>query len=674
MTITNSVAAVPDSGPWVHDTFMVSLGDDFKSYIEGLKYANADQLYNEGGSSIEPVTPADINTVLNDLGPEGSSKMTPLYYTKRKIRDTSLGGNPVINPLPQYNETDDPPADFVSREDGSTGMGRVYSSQIDDQQQVLYLQCGSVIFNTLAAFYTGAVDENTAVLNDKGITYATAYRIGSILGAGLSIVQIPTIALESLWRYASYKSAPITSYYDFKNEQLLYYQYANTMLVILTANMGWMESTTTQRDDGNVNDQEAQQQEKRTDEKIDKAEGNSNSIPGTPDYISHLQMDIGQILLKRMRFLYGSNNVKNISTVQHIHDLQAQVGMNDINNDGQADDRSGSTEQNSTDTTSFMDWKKHFVDGIKLGSDMGNYLMAQYIGFRLDSSVNVHESITNTVGESEVANTLNSKQQSMREKVYGTMGSVIRNIPAIGGALSSAVDAVSGTIGGILSHTGIEGLAQLATGSALISVPHIWKNSSFRRGYQFEVHLRSVAGDDLSILQDIYVPFCLLLAAAAPRAQGNASYTSPFLVKAYAKGLVSIPMGMITDMSINRGAPQHGWSKDMKPTEMKISFTIEDMTPEMFISMGSTGLNQKIRDVLLGTNNNFMNYLEMLSGIDIHSKLSWQSIQRRIEVFKNLNLTHGRFQAITMGMRVGSFPLMRVINSVVPSSWGKPSD
>lgn len=675
MTLTNPLAAWPDNGPWLNNPFAFTLGDTFQSYVEAMLYAHSDETFNED-DGVTPVPPAEVVAILKDIGAENSDKMTPLYYSRRKIRDTSLGGNPAINPLHQYNETDDPPATFtISREDGSTGMGRVYSSQIDDFQPVLYLQFGSPIFNTVAAFYSGAVNPDQAEIN-RSIFYSGSYKLGRLMsGISSTIASIPVIALESLYRFATYKSAPITSYYDFRNEQLLYYRYVNTILVILSANLGWMESTTTDRDDGNAKDQQQQEQNLRRDEKTDMAENSGNALPGSPDYISELQMDIGRILYKRFKFLYGSANVKVKSTDDHINDLIAEAGITKQNQDQQASTSSGSTTDNSTtantDSKNVL-WTKLVIDGIRGGSDLGTYLMAQYVGFRLESTVSTSESIDNNTDRPSIADAVNGRLSSVRDKLFSAMDGKIGSIPVIGDVIGSAVDGITGFISGSLSHTGLGGLSQLATGSALIDIPHVWKDSTFSNSYTFSVHLKAAGGDDLSILQDVYVPFAMLLAGGSPRAQGPASYTAPFLVKAYSKGTVSIPMGMITHMTITRGASQHGWSRKMLPTEIKVDFTISDMTPSMFVSMGSSGSKQTLRDTILGTNNNFMNYLEMLSGLDIHSKLSWQSANKRINRMLQM-LLHNKLNPVLAGMRVGSLPIMRVLNQVVPASWSKPS-
>lgn len=706
MTITNSAAVVDDTGNFLHAACVPILGDDFKSYVDMVKWSSADQLYSEGGTGTQPVTPAVVTKILSDLGDERKS-LTPLYYAKSKVRDTSLGGNPVINPLPQYNETDDPPATLtISRSDGSLGMGRVYSKHIDDNQRILWLQAGRQKFNTIAAFYTGCIDPDMAVINDKGIMYTSAYKIGKLITTPLSImITIPTIAIEWLYRWGTYKEAPITSYYDFQSEQPLYYRYVNTILAILAVNMGFMESAVETRDEGNADEAAMNKAELDLDTKLDKAQNGYTSAPGTPDYLYKMQMDISLILRKRMKYLYGASQVSDKGNDTLIHEMIAAAeGAKD---EGQYSD-SGSTSTSapdssaatsSTSTTPSADatgtggpklaegtsmsmvesafaamtqFKRNTMDGITAGSDLGTYYAMQFIGFRLESTASTQESIRNTPRKPEIDQTINSKVASIREKAFSVMGSVAGAVPVIGGMLSGITDAISGALSGVLSNTGLDGLAQLATGSAMVEIPKIWDNSEFSNSYSFEVHLRAEAGDDLSILQSVFVPFACLLALGSPRGQGVASYTSPFLVKAFSKGTVSIPMGMITNLNITRGASQHGWSRTMKPREMKITFEIEDLTPTMFVSMGSVGWKQKLRDLALGTNNKFISYLEMLSGVDLRAKVGWQAQKRRAEIIWH-EVTQQKYAGLVDGMRIGALPPVRILAALAPASWSKPN-
>lgn len=695
MTITSTAAIVRDDSPVLNSPFMFTLGDTFKSYVEQQRWTNADTLYSSE-NTVTPTVPANVEAILNDIGDERKS-MTPMWMSKIKVRDTSLGGNPVINPLPQYNETDDPPSPFTaSGIAGCYGMGATYSQCIDDQQQILWIQAGRPLFNKLAAFYTGAIDPDMAVINDKGIMYSSAYKLGRLITTPLSIVStIVTLPIEWLYRWSTYKEAPITSYYDFQSEQPLYYRYVNTILNMLTVNLGYMESRTGTGDDSGTTGASDDKAQLDQDAKLDKAMGDYSPPEGSPEYITKLQMDISLILRRRMKYIYGASQVSDKTNDTLMHEFMqsadakgeyetapdastttpTNVGQSAAAaNNGTAGTPTGIGIVDAIDQAiaAMTRYKSNFMDGIKAGSDLGTYYAMQYIGFRLESSYSVQESFHNTPKRPEVDQVVNGKVASIREKAFSVMGSITSAVPIIGGALSGMVDAVNGSLQGLLSNTGLGGLAQLEAGSAMVSIPKVWDNSEFSNSYSFRVKLTAPAGDSLSILQSEYVPLACLLALSAPRGQGNASYTSPFLVKAFAKGMVSIPMGMITNFTINRGGSQHGWTQHWLPKEIDISFDIEDLTPTMFVSMGSCGWKQTLRDLALGTNNKFTSYIEMLAGIDLRAKVGWEA-QKRRAAYAWRSIMRYKYPGLMDGMRVGSLPPSRIIAAITPSSWHAPS-
>lgn len=60
-------------------------------------------------------------------------------------------------------------------------------------------------------------------------------------------------------------------------------------------------------------------------------------------------------------------------------------------------------------------------------------------------------------------------------------------------------------------------------------------------------------------------------------------YTTPFLVKAYCKGMFNIDMGIITDLSVTRGG-ECQWNDDGLPTQIDVSITIEDLYSNIFMT------------------------------------------------------------------------------------------
>ena len=60
-------------------------------------------------------------------------------------------------------------------------------------------------------------------------------------------------------------------------------------------------------------------------------------------------------------------------------------------------------------------------------------------------------------------------------------------------------------------------------------------------------------------------------------------YKSPFLVRAFYKGLFNVDMGIITDLTFTKGK-EAAWSKSGIPLTVDVSFTIKDLYNDMYIT------------------------------------------------------------------------------------------
>ena len=134
--------------------------------------------------------------------------------------------------------------------------------------------------------------------------------------------------------------------------------------------------------------------------------------------------------------------------------------------------------------------------------------------------------------------------------------------------------------------------------------------------------------DKKSWYLNIYVPLCHLIALVLPRGDFQNGYVSPFIVKAFYKGMFNIDMGIITDMTINKGK-EGGWTKDGLPTVVDVSFTIQDLYSTL--SMTPTGPLMK-KNVM--QNIAEMDYLANLCGVNINEP----DVGRMIEMYVTFNI------------------------------------
>jgi hypothetical protein len=98
-------------------------------------------------------------------------------------------------------------------------------------------------------------------------------------------------------------------------------------------------------------------------------------------------------------------------------------------------------------------------------------------------------------------------------------------------------------------------------------------------------------------------------------AQSPNAYDTPFLVRAYCKGMFNINMGIITDLSCTRGAEAQ-WNNSGLPTQMDVSISIEDLYSTLVMS-NMKGVNPFSNFFDVVTNTEMIDFLSNLSGLNV---------------------------------------------------------
>lgn len=243
-------------------------------------------------------------------------------------------------------------------------------------------------------------------------------------------------------------------------------------------------------------------------------------------------------------------------------------------------DSSNSTPDATTSDTSLSarlaDWFKKFIGATADGLHDG----MTFVSFRTDYAGTIGESFSNSMKDSDLMQKINSMSSDARSASYDFAGGHI-----FGGVAGAIVDKVMGsvrdTVNGILSGVQLSGLAALA-GAAYVDIPRMYDSSNVTLPTQsFTIELRSWSGHRISLLQNIYLPLACLLAGVMPRSTGTESYNGPFCCQLFAKGRMQVRNGLITDMSITRGTGNVGWSPEMMPLGIDVTFTVTDFTSIM---------------------------------------------------------------------------------------------
>lgn len=242
--------------------------------------------------------------------------------------------------------------------------------------------------------------------------------------------------------------------------------------------------------------------------------------------------------------------------------------------------------------------------------------------FYLDSFDSVSESFSNDTTESSLASQINGMTDQMNEIkfLFGKNGNAAADLMNRAGEVTSSIGSTFANSlgklgGGIVESLANKGVDAVMNGGKII-FPEIWSNSDFSRSYSLEIKLRSPDHDNLSIFLNIIKPYCKLLCLTLPRQMDPKdpnSYYSPFLVRAYSKGMFNIEMGMITSLSVNKGATGC-WNDDGLPTQLDITLDVKDLYSKMTISNAYETVTSSVTAV---NNTAYMDFLANMAGLNV---------------------------------------------------------
>jgi hypothetical protein len=180
---------------------------------------------------------------------------------------------------------------------------------------------------------------------------------------------------------------------------------------------------------------------------------------------------------------------------------------------------------------------------------------SEFAIFRVDHTGSVSESFGNSTAPSSMVQKLNDISSGFREARFSFAdGNILGG--AIGDAIGSVVSAVSDVAIGAADGVslGFAGLLAGLGGSGYLDVPEHWQNStaSLPRG-SYTIKLISPYGNPISRMNNIWIPFYMLLAGGMPRSTGKQSYTSPYYCQIYDRGRLQSRLAMVESISVTRG-------------------------------------------------------------------------------------------------------------------------
>ena len=707
----SSASDINDDGKgWVTAPFQVSLDSDFTSRYAALSWLSpGDKIGDTLNAMKVGKYYGDEERVnrLYGLDEEDGAEL----LNQHNYQDTRVGGNDAFNNVWAFGEDDDISRGvLVTSKDKGIGMGRVYASTTQQNQIIAWFTFGIPRFSKFSAFYQRAFDSDLIGLNTQG--FNPSIMLGAIFDIAALSIEIPLLPIKWLnqQRQDSYK---IGRFYELRACMHLYYKYVDSMLAqwLVSAGLYMNGSETDAGRDVFASTEDVPDalldgasiwdiiQRKALNlgasaKKVRTYSGTLSNDPNEKDpnkimKISSRDPKSGELSKTPMkgsiRKMEAAANKVAHDGFSNSTDLTSQLMETSSANDPSASAPAGnkefdkymdklkeirqrnstlSAESNASGTSSVFDddygasWSDKFQSAA-LGA-------TQYIGFRIDRSVDASESFSNSTSPSEFAQTFNDGVRNANNQQLKSILSGDTGIAIVDGLLSKAKEIFQGASDAISHMTGIDFFSNL--GSAVISgayldIPEQYAGSDFGKSHSINLQLRSPYGDMISIYQSIIVPLSMILAGCLPRAGGDNSYVQPFLCRVYCKGMFSVPMGIIDSVNVKRGSSEFGWTYQNLPTCVDVSVSIKDMSPVMYMTM-----TDGIFTSIIAQDSAFKEYMLTLSGVGLWERLStWRRWQRNITyIARNLRNVIGNPNYWSHS--VSQWQMVQMVSGIIPAT------
>ena len=214
-----------------------------------------------------------------------------------------------------------------------------------------------------------------------------------------------------------------------------------------------------------------------------------------------------------------------------------------------------------------------------LSGGMERFHNAQFIPFRCSKDINASESFSNSTTSNPIMEKMNAQAEEAESGVD-------TNDPSKGIADKAAafLKKTGMKIAGSFSEQ-----ALVLSGRGRITLPDIFESSSFSRSLSLEFKFHSPYGDIISIFENEFIPFLILLAMSAPRQTGKLTYASPFAIRVFVKNHININFGMVESLSVTRGGDNNDWCPNGFPKTLTCTMQIKDMEPNISLPLASRG-------------------------------------------------------------------------------------
>lgn len=637
----------------------VNIGRDYDSYMDLLREVVAADMEEYKDDPKEVANLAEYwkasvdfyNESLYPMGKEGLIRDPTLFKNDRSglrfYRDTSLGGNDTVNSPWAFNEDDDliVPITAIDPEHCTRGLGRVYAEMYDSNQQILEMSFGcakytgllGAIYNnfskdTLGIFLNGDVSPNTLL---KGF-----YEVGRF---AIKFAFTPFRIFSELTNTS--KRGHVSRYIDFQMNMTPYYMQVTTMLRLISDAMGLSSNLL----DFGERDSDV------LDNQIDLLKYNCDIFRILNKRVAHLGVTSPELLTVDSLLSQRSHWISGVGTSQeerekfYAEELARMMAMGkDVDDINHVDDKERIARFN-----------------FNYGALIGNL---SFVRFRITRSDNATETMTNTTGESALGSKMKElfnqgQDKGLLMKMTAGQSSTTGFTGWVGAAAVSAYDAYQGANNLGAGMAKLIGGPNMILGEAAMDIPEVWKDSSFSKSYSFNLTLRAPFGNNMTVLQELYVPLAMLVVGTIPHQVSANRYTSPYMVRAYSKGHFCIPYGIIDNLTVTRGADEFGWTKEGLPRCITINFSIRDLSPIMY--MGMMDKDESLT-AIFNSNELFIEYIDTLAGLGTADRwcTTRKFFRRTISRLKVLKAKWGSMHYISNKLMMSSYG--QALSAVLP--------
>lgn len=556
-----------------------------------------------------------------------------------KFYDTTPGGYRAINPPPQFTRYAD--IKRRNRNTGSRGMGRYFSEALDDAAQIIHIRAGVPTPNSLTGFLARAYEPSAGKLARTG---EGSSFIASATELVSNVLLLPFVPFIQGWQIITslLSEAPNNKFYYSKPAMPLYYNAVNTMLLKLAVDMKLIGGSKATGDKPEKVDPGDSVPEKETYNASFKVEGmlsEEDRVAMNKMFPDIFDVDYG-FDIRAMSTRYQRLANKDHQRINELAEeaetaLEHRRALLDyyesrVSDTNKSDVRMGPYLEaylNTTAASGVSDTKvtSASLDGLEIEdeavkekmeeayasaqddrSDYGSYFKgtleflkaefnegSQWVSIRVENTGTSTSTFGNTTEESGLATSINSasaKAQSMKMNfANGNIGDDM--FSQFGEMAFGAVTSVIGSVGSAIGAGAIGAML----GGGRLDIPKYWTESTATLpGGNYSVKLRTPYGNKVSIFKDLYIPQCMIMCLALPKAAGPSAYTSPFTLEIFDPGRWQSALAIMENLNIERGTGNLGWSKEGYPLGIDISFDIVDLTTIM--AMPLTGQSFSFND------------------------------------------------------------------------------